>query len=56
MSNRRPAAAEPHDEAANVTIGDLSHDGRGVARADGKIVFVPGALPGADRGAPQGVR
>ena len=27
-------------------IGDLSHDGNGVARTDGKVVFIRGALPG----------
>jgi 23S rRNA (uracil1939-C5)-methyltransferase len=29
-----------------VTIADLSHEGRGVARVDGKAIFVDDALPG----------
>ncbi|MBT8141102.1 MAG: 23S rRNA (uracil(1939)-C(5))-methyltransferase RlmD [Gammaproteobacteria bacterium] len=28
------------------TVEDLSHDGRGVAKVDGKVVFIPGVLPG----------
>ena len=30
------------------TITDLSHDGKGVTRIDGKAVFVSGALLGED--------
>ena len=31
---------------AAVEIIDLAHDGRGVARVDGKTVFIDDALPG----------
>lgn len=31
---------------AELSIGDLSHDGRGVSHLDGRVVFVDGALPG----------
>ncbi len=34
------------NQSAEVEVTDLSHDGRGVARIDGKAVFVRGALPG----------
>ena len=30
------------------TVEDLSHDGRGVVRIDGKAVFLDGALPGEE--------
>lgn len=34
------------DPDFEIAIDDLSHDGRGVGRRDGKAVFVAGALPG----------
>ncbi len=45
MSRSRRRARLP-TEPVTVTIESMSHDGRGVARVEGKTVFVQGALPG----------
>lgn len=45
MSKRRRRKPLP-EPVGNVTVESLSHDGRGVARLDGKAVFIDGALPG----------
>ena len=41
-TNRKPLPLEEFEAA----IVDLTEEGRGVARVDGKVVFVDGALPG----------
>ncbi len=42
MSRRHRIPTEP----VEATIHDLTHEGHGVARVNGKAVFIPGTLPG----------
>jgi 23S rRNA (uracil1939-C5)-methyltransferase len=41
-----PGAGLKTGEIQEADVVDLAHDGRGVARVDGKTVFIDGALPG----------
>jgi 23S rRNA (uracil1939-C5)-methyltransferase len=45
-TGERPAARRHRGEQLEVEIDSLAFGGRGVARADGLVVFVAGALPG----------
>jgi 23S rRNA (uracil1939-C5)-methyltransferase len=50
MARRRQPNRRPPVDLTPVTaeVERLSHEGRGVARVDGKIVFIDGALPGEE--------
>ena len=45
MSKRRFRRRSLPAEPVELEITSLSHEGRGVARIDGKVAFVDGALP-----------
>ena len=46
MSNRRHRKSRLPAEPVEIRIESLSHEARGIARIDGKVVFVSGALSG----------
>ncbi|MDO9476643.1 MAG: TRAM domain-containing protein, partial [Pseudohongiella sp.] len=46
MSNNRRRRQSLPTQPETLTIERMSHEGRGVARIDGKIAFVDGALTG----------
>lgn len=46
MSRHRSKKKPLPDTPVHVTIESLTHDGRGVAHVDGKVVFIDEALPG----------
>ncbi len=48
MARRRFKKKKLPEQPVRVTIESLSHDGRGVAHVDGKVVFIDEALPGEE--------
>jgi len=47
MPSRVAHIASPEKHQTDiVTVDALNYDGRGVARVNGKVVFIDGALPG----------
>lgn len=46
MSRRNYQRKPLPSDAREAVIDSLNHDGRGVARVDGKVIFIDGALPG----------
>ncbi|MBI3547164.1 MAG: 23S rRNA (uracil(1939)-C(5))-methyltransferase RlmD [Gammaproteobacteria bacterium] len=46
MKKKSRARAATGGDAASATVASFSHDGRGVARLQGKAIFIDGALPG----------
>lgn len=46
MSKRRFRRQKLPLEPIELDISSMSHEGRGIAHVDGKVVFVDGALPG----------
>lgn len=48
MTRTRSRRKKLPETAVTVTIESLTHDGRGVAHVDGKVVFIDEALPGEE--------
>ena len=46
MSDATATTALRRDESIEVEVESLAYGGRGIARRDGLVVFVEGALPG----------
>ncbi|MFZ2448947.1 MAG: 23S rRNA (uracil(1939)-C(5))-methyltransferase RlmD [Methylovulum miyakonense] len=46
MARRRSRTPKLPDTPVTVSIESLTHDGRGVAHVDGKVIFIDEALPG----------